>query len=163
MNITIRAYDEHDIEEIIQIWNEVVEEGNSFPREELLTSKVGSTLFASQTYSAVAEDSDTGEIYGVYVLHPNGVGRGSHICNTCYAIRSEYRGLHIGEKLVLDSLKQARLHGFVGIQFNSVVATNIHARHLYERLGFAEVGRIPKGFRMKEGHFEDTCLYYRDL
>lgn len=163
MNIVVRAYNEQDMEEMIKIWNEIVEEGISFPREQLLVKDIGRELFASQTYAAVATDDETNEIYGLYVLHPNGVGRCSHICNACYAVRLEYRGLHIGEKLVLDSLKQGQLKGFAGIQFNSVVATNIHARHLYERLGFALVGKIPKGFRMKDGHFEDTCLYYREL
>jgi hypothetical protein len=58
-------------------------------------------------------------------------------------------------------LKQANLHGFGVLQFNAVVSTNIHARHLYERLGFIPLGTIPKGFRMKDGHYEDICPYYR--
>jgi ribosomal protein S18 acetylase RimI-like enzyme len=73
------------------------------------------------------------------------------------------RGRHIGEKLVLDCLKQANLHGFGVLQFNAVVSTNIHARHLYERLGFIQLGTIPKGFRMKDGHYEDICPYYHVL
>ena len=46
---------------------------------------------------------------------------------------------------------------------NAVVATNVHARHLYERLGFQQLGTIPKGFRMKDGYFEDICPYYHIL
>ena len=76
---------------------------------------------------------------------------------------SHSRGLHIGEKLVLDCIGQGREHGFSILQFNAVVATNIHARHLYERLGFVQLGTIPKGFRMKDGHYEDICPYYRVL
>lgn len=163
MNIVVRAYSEQDLNEMIKIWNEVVEEGISFPREQLLTYDTGREAFASQTYTAVASNARTNEIYGLYVLHPNGVGRCSHICNACYAVRLEYRGLHIGEKLVLDSLKQGQLKGFSAIQFNSVVATNIHARHLYERLGFVKIGVVPKGFRLKDGDFQDTYLYYREL
>lgn len=68
---------------------------------------------------------------------------------------SESRGLNIGEKLVQDSLIQARQHGFTILQFNAVVATNTHARHLYKRLGFEQLGTIPGGFRMKDGHYED--------
>lgn len=49
------------------------------------------------------------------------------------------------------------------LQFNAVVATNTYARHLYERLGFTQLGTIPKGFRMKDGDFEDICPYYREL
>lgn len=68
--------------------------------------------------------------------------------------------IHIGEKLVLDCIEQGRLHGFGGLQFNVVVATNIHARHLYERRGFVQLGTIPKGFQMKNGQYGDICPYY---
>lgn len=163
MKMEIRAYRESDLPEMIQIWNEIVEEGASFPQEEPLTSWTGKEFFASQTYSGVAVDTDTGDIYGLYILHPNNVGRCGHICNASYAVRKESRGLHIGEKLVSDCILKGRQCGFGVLQFNAVVATNIHARHLYERLGFIQLGTIPKGFRMKDGHFEDICPYYREL
>lgn len=67
------------------------------------------------------------------------------------------------EKLVLDCLVQGKKHGYGILQFNAVVATNIHARHLYERLGFTQLGTIRGGFRMKDGHYEDICPYYREL
>ena len=110
----------------------------------------------------MAED-ETGKVLGLYILHPNNVGRCGHICNASYAVSKEARGLHIGEKLVLDCLKEGKKHGFGVLQFNAVVATNRHARHLYERLGFTQLGTIPKGFRMKDGHYEDICPYYHTL
>lgn len=163
MSITIRAYQPEDLSQMIDLWNEVVEEGIAFPQEELLTPQTGAEFFSSQTYSGVAVNTDTGKICGLYILHPNNVGRCGHICNASYAVRSEIRGLHIGEKLVSDCLVQGKEHGFRVLQFNAVVATNIHARHLYERLGFTQLGTIPNGFRMKDGHYEDICPYYREL
>lgn len=163
MNIVVRAYTEADLSDMIEIWNEVVEDGVAFPQEEPLTETTGRTFFAEQTYSAVAEDTDTGCIYGLYILHPNNVGRCGHICNASYAVRRDTRGLHIGEKLVTDCLKQGRVHGYRVLQFNAVVASNTHARHLYERLGFVQLGVIPGGFRMKDGHYEDICPYYHEL
>ncbi len=44
-----------------------------------------------------------------------------------------------------------------------MVASNVHARHLYERLGFIQLGTIPGGFRMIDGHYEDICPYYHTL
>ena len=44
------------------------------------------------------------------------------------------------------------------LQFNAVVQSNIHARHLYESLGFTQLGVIPGGFRMKEGHYCQNVL-----
>lgn len=163
MNIKIRAYNAIDISSMIRIWNEVVEEGIAFPQENCLTQETGYVFFNEQTYCAVAEDCESKKIYGVYILHPNNVGRCGHICNASYAVSSESRGLHIGDKLVQDCLVQAKQHGFAVLQFNAVVATNTHARHLYERLGFEQLGTIPGGFRMKDGHYEDICPYYHLL
>ena len=163
MNIVIRKYEEKDLSAMLGIWNEIVEEGIAFPQEELLNPDSGAEFFASQTYTGVAEDTVTGKIYGLYILHPNNIGRCGHICNASYAVRSDSRGLHIGEKLVLDCMEQGRVHGFTVLQFNAVVATNVHARHLYERLGFTQLGTIPKGFRMKDGSYEDICPYYHSL
>ncbi len=163
MNIIIRKYTEDDLVQMIQIWNEIVEEGIAFPQEELLTIESGREFFAAQTYTGVAVDSEADRIYGLYILHPNNIGRCGHICNASYAVAADSRGLHIGEKLVKDCMAQGKMHGFKVLQFNAVVATNIHARHLYERLGFVQLGTIPGGFRMKDGRYEDICPYYREL
>lgn len=157
----IRTYTENDLTEMIHIWNAVVEEGIAFPQENALAPSSGADFFASQTYCGVAEDN--GAIVGLYILHPNNVGRCGHICNASYAVDAECRGRHIGEKLVKDSLFHAKRLGFGVIQFNAVVESNTHARHLYERLGFIQLGTIPKGFRMKNGHYENICPYYREL
>lgn len=162
-DIIIRKYETNDLSDLIRIWNQVVEDGVAFPQEEYLTGTTGAEFFAQQTYTAVAVDKNTGKIYGLYILHPNNIGRCGHICNASYAVDRDARGLHIGEKLVKDCLEQGKLHGFGVLQFNAVVASNTHARHLYERLGFVQLGTIPGGFRMKDGHYEDICPYYHVL
>ena len=158
----IREYMPGDLPAMIQIWNEVVGEGVAFPQEEYLDGKTGEEFFGSQSCCGVAEDRQ-GRICGLYILHPNNVGRCGHISNASYAVASEKRGLHIGEKLVLDCIRRAGKHGFRILQFNAVVASNIHARHLYERLGFRQLGAIPGGFRMKDGSYEDICPYYIEI
>jgi len=157
----VRAYGQQDLEAMIRIWNEVVEEGVAFPQEECLDLDTGAAFFAAQSCAGVAEAE--GRVLGLYILHPNNVGRCGHICNASYAVASEARGRHIGEKLVLDCLKRGRELGFRVLQFNAVVESNLHARHLYERLGFVQLGTIPGGFRMKDGHYESICPYYREL
>lgn len=162
MNVTIRKYTEKDITSMVRIWNKVVEDGIAFPQEEYLDETTGKKFFDEQTYCGVAEDEE-GNVRGLYILHPNNIGRCGHICNASYAVESSMRGLHIGEKLVTDCLEQGKKHGFGVLQFNAVVRSNTHARHLYERLGFIQLGIIPKGFRMKDGHYEDICPYYHEL
>ena len=157
----IRAYKETDIAAMVRIWNSVVEEGVSFPQEECLDEKSGAEFFASQSHCAVAEEN--GRVVGLYILHPNYAGRLGHIANASYAVDPACRGRHVGEKLVLDCLAKAKCLDFRILQFNAVVENNIHARHLYERLGFLQLGTLPNGFRMKDGSFENICLYYHEL
>lgn len=162
MSIKIRPYEPRDVAEMTRIWNEVVEDGVAFPQEEPLTLESAAEFFAAQSRCAVAENG-SGAILGLYILHPNNVGRCGHIANSSYAVRRTSRGLHIGEALVKDSLHAGRELGFRVLQFNAVVAGNVHARHLYERLGFQPLGTIPGGFRRKDGHYEDICPYYHTL
>ena len=154
----VRGYRKDDLEAMLTIWNEVIEDGEAFPQEELLTVDMADEFFAGQSHTAVAEDE--GKVVGLYILHPNNVGRCGHIANTSYAVSKDRRGEHIGEMLVKDSLEKAREKGFRLMQFNAVVESNIHARHLYERLGFQPLGMIPEGFRMKDGHYENIYLFY---
>ena len=162
VNITIRSYQPSDLPAMTAIWNEVVEEGIAFPQKEALDEAAGAQFFASQTCCGVAEGPE-GTVHGLYILHPNNVGRCGHICNASYAVLAKMRGLHIGEALVRDSIRQAKAHGFRVLQFNAVVATNIHARHLYERIGFVQLGTIPGGFRLKNGSYADICPYYIEV
>lgn len=159
--MNIRAYAERDIPEMILIWNEVVDEGNAFPQEERLDDKSGAEFFAAQSRCGVAEKD--GEILGMYILHPNNIGRCGHICNASYAVSSKARGQHIGEELVRDCMSSAKKLGFRVLQFNAVVAENVRARRLYERLGFTQLGTIPGGFRLDNGEFADICPYFIEL
>ena len=160
MNIQIIAYQSKDAALAAQIWNEVVADGNAFPQDTEMTADAANHFFLEQTYTGIAEDTETHEILGLYILHPNNVGRCGHICNASYAVRKNIRGLYIGEKLVLDCLKMAKEKQFRILQFNAVVATNTHALHLYERIGFKKLGTIPGGFRMPDGTYEDIIPHY---
>lgn len=157
----IRKYKPADLPVMIELWNSIVEEGNAFPQEELLNEETGAAFFAAQSCTVVLEEDD--QVLGLYILHPNNVGRCSHIANASYAVDASVRGKHLGEAMVFDSLRKARALGFQILQFNAVVESNLHARHLYERIGFRQLGVIPRGFRMKNGKYENICPYYIEL
>lgn len=160
-SIEVRAYREEDLPGMLEIWNEVVREGNAFPQEEFLDETTGRQFFASQSYTAVALSGNL--VAGLYILHPNNIGRCSHIANASYAVSSGFRGMHAGRLLVLDSLSVAASLGFRILQFNAVVRSNMRARKLYEELGFHPLGIISGGFRRPDGEYEDICPYWREL
>ena len=159
--IEVRLYRESDLPDMVRIWNEVVCDGIAYPQEAELTEASGREFFAQQSAAAVAVQGN--EALGLYILHPNNVGRCGHIANASYAVKGTARGEHIGEALVKDCLAQAKALGFRIMQFNAVVAFNTHARHLYERLGFTQLGTIPGGFRLDDGTYVDICPYYKAL
>ena len=160
-NMKLKNIEEKDLTQAIQIWNEVVQDGVAFPQLEVLDEKSGWDFFESQTLTRVLLDGE--KVVGLYILHPNNVGRCGHICNASYAVKKECRGKHIGEKLVLDCLEQAKNCGFRILQFNAVVATNTSALALYKKLGFTQLGIIPEGFLLKDGSYVDIIPHYKRL
>ena len=160
VDMRIRAYRSVDVPQMRTIWNEVVRAGNAFPQfDELADDAEADAFFASQTRTAVAED-DEGRVLGLYILHPNNIGRCSHTANTSYAVDASVRGQGVGRALVQDSLDNLAPCGFRGLQFNAVVASNVRAIRLYESMGFDRVGVIPGGFLNGEGVYEDMIIFY---
>ena len=102
--IEIRKFEPDDTDAAVKIWNEVVDDGVAFPQLDDLDHESGLAFFEEQTYTGIAVDSDTNEIVGLYILHPNNVGRCGHICNASYEVSSAHRGKQIGEFLVTDCI-----------------------------------------------------------
>ncbi len=160
MEIIIREFERSDTAEATKIWNEVVFDGVAFPQTEPLGTEDGAEFFLCQSFTALACDIESGEICGLYILHPNNVGRCGHIANASYAVKRTKKNMGIGEALVRHSLEKAKELGFSIMQFNAVVATNKYALHLYEKIGFTRLGTIPGGFRLKNGEFADIVPHY---
>lgn len=162
MGINIMALEAQDLSAAVAIWNQVVDDGVAFPQLEPLTEESGRQFFAEQSFTGAAVGED-GAVLGLYILHPNNVGRCGHICNASYAVHTNARGQHVGEALVRHCLQKGRELGFRILQFNAVVASNTPALRLYEKLGFTRLGTIPGGFLMKDGRYEDIVLHYHLL
>jgi L-amino acid N-acyltransferase YncA len=160
MGITVREFTREDLPAMVTVWNEIVEEGIAFPQIELLDAKSGMDFFKSQSFTGVASEQATGKIVGLYILHPNNVGRCGHIANASYAVKRDERGKKIGEILVWHCLAKAREMGFKILQFNAVVSSNTAALRLYQKLGFVQLGVIPGGFLMKDGSYQDIIPHY---
>ena len=161
MDIIIRKYSDNDLGAMTKIWNHIVKEGQYFPQENGLSIKEAAAFFTEQTFTGVAEED--GAIVGLYILHPNNIGRCGHIANASYAVKADQRGKRIGEKLVVHSLEMAKAAGFRIMQFNAVVANNKGAIRLYKKLGFKELGTIPGGFKMDDDTFMDIIPFYLEL
>lgn len=163
MKFTVQEYDKKDINKMKDIWNEVVKNGNAFPQIEELTEVSAGKFFSEQSFCGVAKDRESNKIIGLYILHPNNVGRCAHISNASFAVSSSARGCGVGELLVRHCMEQAKKLEFKILQFNAVVKSNTSALNLYKKLGFKQLGIIPNGFLVSDGTYEDIIPHYISL
>jgi len=103
-----------------------------------------------------------GRVVGSAVLKPNQPGQGSHVAHAAFMVDPATAGQGIGRALAERILGRARELGFLAMQFNAVVADN-PAVGLWRSLGFAEIGRVPDGFRRPDGTFVDLLVLHRRL
>ena len=157
----IPSYEDKDVEQILKIWNEIVESALAYPDEYPIKLDEAYSFFKKEIDVICAVDNDT--VLGYYLIHPNGYGRRSHICNTTYDVRADMRGKGIGRELVLDSFKRCKDLGFKVLQYNGVVSLNEAALKLYRSLGITEAGIIKNGYRLKDGTYCDGIMFTKQL
>ncbi len=160
MSFELRRMDDALRPQCLDIFNQIIEEGVSYPWEDLLTMDDFNAYYLPQEPVWCAVDAgDT--VLGFVHIHSNGFGRTGHIGNCGYAVTAASRGKGIGKALVAKSIEVAREMGFTGLQFNAVVATNTSAIKLYESYGFSIIGTVPGGFRF--GSADDPTYVDRHI
>lgn len=107
-------------------------------------------------------DAD-GRIVATALLRSNQPGLGDHVANAAFMVEPRLGGRGYGRALALAVLQRARDTGYTAMQFNAVIASNTAAIHLWESLGFTQVGRIPAGFRHARLGPTDLMIMYREL
>ena len=78
------------------------------------------------------------------------------------SVLKEYWGLGIGRALMDACIECARRAGYAQLDLD-VVADNARARAMYERAGFVEYGRNPKGFRSRQSGWQTLVMMRMEL
>ena len=143
----IRPATAEDFEQIWPILRDIALAGETYawPREVSREQARAFWMGAPGAQVSVAEDQ--GRVLGSAYIKPNQLGGGDHVCNAGYAVAEAARGRGVAAALCRHTQVQAREQGFVAMQFNFVVSSNAAAVHLWTRLGFQTVGRLPGAFR----------------
>jgi len=103
------------------------------------------------------------DVVGTYAMHANQRGLGAHVANAGYMVRPGCEGQGLGAALCRHSLEQAKAQGYLAMQFNCVVSTNTRAVRLWQSLGFAIVGTVPKAYRHTVHGLVDIHVMHRFL
>jgi L-amino acid N-acyltransferase YncA len=156
----IRPAAPEDADAIWSILEPVIRAGETYALDREMTRDAALAWWLSHD-AFVAEDD--GAIVGTYYLRRNQAGGGGHVCNCGYMVAEAASGRGVARAMCAGSLERARVLGYKGMQFNFVVSTNTRAVRLWQAMGFAEVGRIPGGFRHPQLGFVDALVMYREL
>jgi len=110
-----------------------------------------------------AATSHTRDIVGTYFLRAAQLGPGAHIANAGYMVRPDAWGAGVASTMCDHSLVRARERGFTAMQYYFVVASNERVVALWQRKGFAIVGRSPNAFQHPTLGPTDALVMYRSL
>ena len=106
---------------------------------------------------------ESGVVLGTYYIRTNQEGGGRHVCNCGYMTAVHASGRGVGRRMFEHSFEHARTRGYMAMQFNFVVSTNVRAVRLWQSLGFETVGRLPSAFHHPSNGFVDALVMYRQL
>jgi len=160
--LTIREATPADWPAIWTLFHEAAASGGVFAYDDHTTEEVARKLWTEPPAVAFVAEM-AGEIVGTYFVRPNQPGRGNHVANAGYIVANSARGRGIASAMCEHSLDTARQLGFAAMQFNFVVSTNASAIRVWEKYGFAVVGRLPGAFRHAELGCVDVLVMFRPL
>ena len=158
----IRAATASDREAIWRIMEPIIRAGETYslPRD-MDRDEALAHWFTSDRCVFVAEEE--GEVLGTSYLRANRPGPGGHVANAGFMVADRAGRRGIGYALGEHALVAAKAQGFQAMQFNFVVASNERAVRLWQRLGFAIVGRAPDAFLHPRLGLTDALVMYRKL
>ncbi|MGB8266538.1 MAG: GNAT family N-acetyltransferase [Candidatus Velthaea sp.] len=162
MSLTVRPAGEHDWAAIWKILEPVIRAAETLTLpHDMSRGDALAYWFAPGHQVFVAECDD--DLIGTYFLQANQGGGGAHVANCGYVTAQRAANKGVGSAMCAHSIETAAAIGFRAIQFNFVVSTNTGAIRLWERFGFATIGRLPGAFLHPAHGYVDALVMYRTL
>ena len=155
-----------DVEPLRRLYRIIVAEGTSYPHERLPdhTDFMDYWFRGKSTVVAYLKDRPLdSRMLGAFYLKPNWPGRARQVANAGFIVAPEWRNRGLGWLLGATMLDYARGLGYRSVIFNLVFSENQAARHLWEKLGFSEIGVIPGVVRKDDGTYQDALIMFRSL
>jgi L-amino acid N-acyltransferase YncA len=164
--VVLRTIRWEDLDDCIDFINSLVEEGAEILRDTNVTREeeadwLGSRLARIEKRQLIGV---VAEVNGKMIANSEVEKRSSFMSHMGYlgiAIRKGYRGIGIGSRLIQTLINESKVMG-LEILVLDVFDVNQPAKALYKKMGFKEVGRIPKGIH-KNGKYMDLIRMTREL
>ncbi len=164
--VVLRSVRWDDLEDLIEFIDSLADEGADILRTERVTREeeaewLGRRLARIDNGELI---DGVAEVDGKVVANSEvqkRTGMMSHIGDFGIGIRSGYRGIGIGTEIMKALIEESKKAGLKILVLDHF-ASNKHARALYEKMGFREMGRIPNGI-YKSGKYIDLIRMVREL
>ncbi len=158
--------DQKDIEPLNRLYRVIVDEGTSYPHDRMPDHDEFMDYWVRGKSTVVAYGAGGergGELAGAFYLKPNWPGRARWVANAGFIVAPGWRNRGLGWLLGATMLDYAKSLGYQSVIFNLVFSENKPARHLWEKLGFSELGVIPDAVRKDDGTYQDAIIMFKSL
>ncbi|KQB33622.1 hypothetical protein AOG54_01920 [Acidiplasma aeolicum] len=98
-------------------------------------------------------------VIGVLTLQRGLYKKNRHTANLGIAIRSGYRHMKIGTRLILEALKWAKKEGIKKVNLE-VFSTNVNAIKAYRKIGFEYEGVRKNQFIIDNKYVDDVLMTF---
>lgn len=160
--LRIRPLEAADFDQVWPIIRDVVQAQETYAFDPNMDRETAWKTWVELPRATFVVEQD-GQILGTYYIKANAAGPGDHVCNCGYMTAAAARGKGVASAMCRHSLQVGRELGFSAMQFNSVVASNTVAVVLWQKLGFAIVGTLPKAYRHARLGLVDCHVMFRSL
>ena len=164
--VILRTPKWEDIDDFVELTNSLVEEGADVVANHKVTREQVADLLGRQfaeiekgeRFMLVAE-VDGKAVANAFVTRQTGYSK--HVGRLFVAVKNGFRDIGIGMEMVKTLVSQAEKTGLKMVILY-VFSTNKRAKHVYEKVGFRETGRIPNEI-YKKGKFTDHIIMVKEL
>ena len=160
--IHIRPSQATDADQIWEILAPIIKKGDAFTYAPSATKTDMLDYWLAtnkHTYTALIGE----QVVGTFFIQDNQPGLGAHVANAGYATAPNFYGRGIAREMCRFSLEEAGRLGYLAMQFNIVVKTNVRAVALWQQMGFAIIGEIPDAFQHQQLGLVNAYIMYRKL
>ena len=143
----IRDAEPADLAAIAPVFRDIVAAGETYCYpEQMSDEQIAAEWMPAAPGRCIVALGDQATLLGTATMGPVRPGRGDHIATAAFMVTPAAQGQGTGRALAEEALRWATAQGFVGMQFNAVVETNMAAVALWQQLGFRIVATIPEAF-----------------
>lgn len=161
--IELRPAVEADFDAMWAIFQVLVAAGDTYTFDAATTRETCHDYWFGSGVQSFVAVMGSERLLGMYKLVANQVGHGNHVANASFMVDPAAQGVGVGRMMGVHCMAEARRAGFLAMQFNFVVSTNLAAVTLWKKLGFTVVGTLPMAYRHAQLGYVDAYVMYQLL